>query len=246
VSNSYYYKESRFFNGAHIKETIMSIAHWPAAERPREKLLTLGPRALSDAELLAIFLRVGCVGKSAVDLARELLQQYGGLRPLLEASQRDFCKGLGLGDAKYAQLQAVLEMGRRHLSASMKSGDMLNSPELVRRYLSAQLRHQPREVFAVLFLDNQNRLIVYEELFFGTIDGASVYPREVVRRALAHNAAAVILAHNHPSGVAEPSQADQRITQRLMAALDLIDVRVLDHMVVGDSEVVSFAERGIL
>lgn len=224
----------------------MSIADWPVAERPREKLLALGPRALSDAELLAIFLRVGCVGKSAVDLARELLQEYGGLRQLLEASQTDFCKGLGLGNAKYAQLQAVLEMGRRHLSATLKSGDLLNSPDLVRTYLSAQLRHQPREVFAVLFLDNQNRLITYEELFFGTIDGAAVYPREVVRRALAHNCAAVILSHNHPSGVAEPSQADCRITQRLQAALELIDVRVVDHMVVGDSEVISFAERGLL
>lgn len=224
----------------------MPITDWPAAERPREKLLSLGSRALSDAELLAIFLRVGCVGKSAVDLARELLQQYGGLRQLLEASQSEFCKGLGLGNAKYAQLQAVLEMGRRHLSASMKAGDLLTSPDLVRSYLSAHLRHQPREVFAVLFLDNQNRLIIYEELFFGTIDGASVYPREVVRRALAHNCAAVILAHNHPSGVAEPSQADCRITQRLQAALDLIDVRVIDHMVVGDTEVISFAERGLL
>ena len=224
----------------------MPITDWPAAERPREKLLSLGSRALSDAELLAIFLRVGCVGKSAVDLARELLQQYGGLRQLLEASQSEFCKGLGLGNAKYAQLQAVLEMGRRHLSASMKAGDLLTSPDLVRSYLSAHLRHQPREVFAVLFLDNQNRLIIYEELFFGTIDGASVYPREVVRRARAHNCAAVILAHNHPSGVAEPSQADCRITQRLQAALDLIDVRVIDHMVVGDTEVISFAERGLL
>ena len=224
----------------------MSIAHWPAAERPREKLLALGPRALSDAELLAIFLRIGVAGKSAVDLSRELLQQYGGLRPLLEATQAEFCRGLGLGNAKYAQLQAVLEMGRRHLSATMKSGDLLSSPDLVRQYLSSQLRHQPREVFAVLFLDNQNRLIAYEELFFGTIDGASVYPREVVRRAINHNSAAVILSHNHPSGIAEPSQADQRITQRLQAALELIDVRVLDHMVVGDLEVVSFAERGLL
>ncbi len=224
----------------------MSIADWPEAERPREKLLALGPRALSDAELLAIFLRIGVAGKSAVDLARDLLHHYGGLRPLLEATQADFCKGLGLGNAKYAQLQAVLEMGRRHLSASMKAGDLLSSPELVRQYLSAQLRHQPREVFAVLFLDNQNRLITYEELFFGTIDGAAVYPREVVRRAMVHNAAALILAHNHPSGIAEPSQADQRITQRLQAALELIDVRILDHMVVGDLEVVSFAERGLI
>ncbi len=224
----------------------MSIADWPESERPREKLLNMGPRALSDAELLAIFLRIGVAGKSAVDLARDLLLEFGGLRPLLEASQAEFCKGLGLGKAKYAQLQAVLEMSRRHLSATMKAGDLLCNPELVRQYLSAQLRHQPREVFAVLFLDNQNRLICYEELFFGTIDGASVYPREVVRRAMTHNAAALILAHNHPSGVAEPSQADQRITQRLQAALELIDVRVLDHMVVGDPEVVSFAERGLI
>jgi DNA repair protein RadC len=224
----------------------MSIADWPAAERPREKLLELGPKALSDAELLAIFLRVGCVGKSAVDLARELLQEYGGLRPLLEASQSDFCKGLGLGNAKYAQLQAVLEMGRRHLSATMKEGDLLTSPDLVRNYLSAQLRHQAQEVFAILFLDNQHRLIAYEEMFFGTIDGASVYPREVVKKALAKNAAAVILAHNHPSGIAEPSQADQRITRRLQDALLLVDVRVIDHMVVGAREVVSFAERGLL
>ncbi|HEY8940490.1 MAG TPA: DNA repair protein RadC [Cellvibrio sp.] len=224
----------------------MSIADWPEAERPREKLLALGPRALSDAELLAIFLRIGIPGKSAVDLARDLLQEYGGLRPLLESSRDEFCQGPGLGNAKYAQLQAVLEMGRRHLSATMKAGDLLGSPDLVRQYLSAQLRHQPREVFAVLFLDNQNRLIAYEELFFGTIDGASIYPREVVRRAMSHNAAALILSHNHPSGVAEPSQADQRITQRLQAALELIDVRVLDHMVVGDTEVISFAERGLM
>jgi len=224
----------------------MSIADWPAAERPREKLLDLGPAALSDAELLAIFLRVGCVGKSAVDLARELLQEYGGLRPLLEATQEKFCKGHGLGSAKYAQLQAVLEMGRRHLSATLKEGDLLTTPALVRNYLSAQLRHQPREVFAVLFLDNQNRLIAYDELFYGTIDGAAVYPREVVKKALSRNANSVILAHNHPSGIAEPSQADQRITQRLQDALSLVDIRVIDHMIVGDSEVISFAERGLL
>ncbi len=224
----------------------MSIANWPVAERPREKLLSLGPAALSDAELLAIFLRTGCVGKSAVDLARELLQEFGGLRPLLEASQTEFCRGLGLGNAKYAQLQAVLEMARRHLSASLQTGNALTSPGLVRQYLSARLRHQQREVFAVLLLDNQHRLITYTELFQGTIDSASVYPREVVKEALARNAAAVILAHNHPSGVAEPSQADQRITTRIQAALELVDIRVLDHMVVGDTEVVSFAERGLL
>lgn len=224
----------------------MSITDWPLAERPREKLLSLGPKALSDAELLAIFLRIGCAGKSAVDLARELLVEYGGLRPLLEASQTEFCRGLGLGSAKYAQLQAVLEMARRHLSASLQTGDALTSPQLVRQYLSAQLRHQPREVFAILLLDNQHRLLAYEELFYGTIDGASVYPREVVKLALAKNAAAVILAHNHPSGIAEPSQADRRITERLQSALELVDINVLDHMVVGDSEVISFAERGLL
>lgn len=224
----------------------MSITDWPLAERPREKLLSIGPKALSDAELLAIFLRIGCAGKSAVDLARELLVEYGGLRPLLEASQTEFCRGLGLGSAKYAQLQAVLEMARRHLSASLQAGDALTSPQLVRQYLSAQLRHQPREVFALLLLDNQHRLLAYEELFYGTIDGASVYPREVVKLALAKNAAAVILAHNHPSGIAEPSQADRRITERLQSALELVDIHVLDHMVVGDSEVISFAERGLL
>lgn len=224
----------------------MSIALWPEAERPREKLLARGPAALSDAELLAIFLRTGCAGQSAVDLARSLLSDFGGLRPLLEAGQPDFCRRKGLGTAKFTQLQAVLEMGRRHLSARLESGDSLTSPTLVRNYLSAQLRHRPSEVFAVLFLDNQHRLKSFEELFQGTIDGASVYPREVVKRALAHNAAAVILAHNHPSGVAEPSQADRRITERLKAALELVDIRVLDHMVVGDGEVVSFAERGWL
>lgn len=224
----------------------MSIADWPEAERPREKLLMQGADSLSDAELLAIFLRVGCAGYSAVDLARQLLLDFGGLRQLLEAREVDFCKGLGLGKAKYAQLQAVLEMARRYLSAGLKAGDAMTSPKLVRDFLKSKLRHQPREVFAVMFLDNQNRLLAYEELFFGTLDGASVYPREVVTRVLQHKAASVIFAHNHPSGVAEPSQADQYITGKLQAALDLIDVRVLDHIVVGDMEQVSFAERGLI
>lgn len=224
----------------------MAIHQWPEQERPREKLLVRGPTSLSDAELLAIFLRTGCAGKSAVDLARELLHEFGGLRPLLEASQQDFCRGLGLGSAKYAQLQAVLEMARRHLSETLTTGDALTSPDLVRRYLVAQLRHSQREVFALLLLDNQHRLIHYEPLFFGTLDAASVYPREVVKLALSHNCAAVILAHNHPSGVAEPSQADRHITERLIKALELVGVRVLDHMIVGDGEVSSFAERGLL
>lgn len=224
----------------------MAITDWPAAERPREKLLLSGAEALSDAELLAIFLRIGCAGKSAVDLARDLLVTYGGLRPLLEASQEDFCRGQGLGTAKYAQLQAVLEMAKRHLSASLQERDLLTSPALVRQYLSSRLRHQQREVFAILFLDSQNRLLAYDELFYGTLDGASVYPREVVKATLAHNAASLILAHNHPSGLTDPSDADIRLTDRLQKALTLIDVRILDHMIVGNDEVLSFAERGLL
>lgn len=224
----------------------MAITDWPAQERPREKLLQQGPAALSDAELLAIFLRTGVSGKSAVDLARDLLTRFGGLRPLLEADQDNFCLAHGLGSAKYAQLQAVLEMARRHLQATLQRGDALESPQAVRQYLAAKLRHHTREVFACLFLDNKHRVIEFEPLFFGTINAASVYPREVVRRALDHNAAALILSHNHPSGVAEPSTADQQITQQLVKALEMIDVRVLDHMVIGDGEIVSFAERGLL
>jgi len=224
----------------------MSITDWPEAERPREKLLLQGAQVLSDAELLAIFLRVGCAGKSAVDLARELLINFGGLRPLLESSQEEFCRGLGLGSAKYAQLQAVLEMSRRHLSASLQAGDVMSSPGLVRDFLRAKLRHHNREVFAVMFLDSQNQLLAYEEIFFGTLDSASVYPREIIMRVLHYKSAAVIFAHNHPSGIAEPSQADQRITKRLQSALELIDVSVLDHMIVGDQSVMSFAERGLI
>jgi DNA repair protein RadC len=223
----------------------MAITDWPADERPREKLLTRGAAALSDAELLAIFLRTGVAGKTAVDLARDLLAGFGGLRPLLQADLKTFCAARGLGGAKYAQLQAVLEMGRRHLSETLARGDALSSPGDTRRFLSARLRGYPFEVFACLFLDTRHRVIAFEELFRGTIDGASVHPREVVRRALAHNAAAVILAHNHPSGVAEPSRSDEAITRRLCEALGLVDVRVLDHVVVGD-DLVSFAERGLL
>lgn len=224
----------------------MSIRHWPEAERPREKLLAQGANSLSDAELLAIFLRTGIAGKSAVDLAREQLHHFGGLRPLMESSQQAFCMAPGLGPAKYAQLQAVLEMARRHLAASLVRESALESPAMVRQYLSAKLRHQTREVFACLLLDNRHRVIGFEELFWGTLNAAAVYPREVVKLALEANAAAVILSHNHPSGVAEPSHADRQITERLKAALALVDIRVLDHMVVGDNEVISFAERGWL
>ncbi len=224
----------------------MAIPDWPAAERPREKLLQQGPGVLSDAELLAIFLRTGLPGRTAVDLAREILGHFGGLRGLLGAGRREFCSRPGLGEAKYAQLQAVLELARRHLDATLRRGDALTDPATTRRYLASRLRDHPHEVFACLFLDNRHRVIAFEELFRGTIDGASVHPREVVRRALHHNAAALILAHNHPSGVAEPSEADRRITRRLQEALALVDVRVLDHVVVGDGETVAFAERGWL
>jgi len=223
----------------------MAISHWPVAERPREKLLIKGAEALSDAELLAIFLRTGCKGMTAVDLARQLLDGFGGLRPLLSASETDFCRHHGLGTAKYVQLQAVMEMARRHLFENLSRGEPLCSPDDTRRYLAAQLADHVQEVFACLLLDNRNRVISFEKMFFGTIDGASVYPREVVRLALKKNAAAVIFAHNHPSGVAEPSRADENITRRLKEALALIDVRVLDHFIIGD-EVVSFAERGLL
>ena len=224
----------------------MSINHWPASERPREKLLALGPAALSDAELLAIFLRTGTPGMSAVELARSLISRYGSLRQLLQADRKHFCAARGLGDAKYTQLQAVLELAHRHLGEGLARGDVLKNPADTRRYLSARLRDYPHEVFACLFLDTRHRLICYEELFQGTIDGASVHPREVIRRALLHNAAAVILAHNHPSGVAEPSDADRRITRRLKDALALVDIRVLDHIVIGDQATISFADRGLI
>ncbi|MBS7326317.1 MAG: DNA repair protein RadC [Thiopseudomonas sp.] len=222
----------------------MSIRLWPEQERPREKLLSLGANALSDAELLAIFLRTGIRGCSAVELARRLLNEFGGLRQLLEADQEEFTGHAGLGPAKFAQLQAVLEMGRRHLEATIKRDSALESPQAVRNFLKAQLRHQLHEVFACLFLDTKHRVLAFEPLFYGTIDGASVYPRQVVKRALAHNAAALILSHNHPSGVSEPSQADRLLTERLKEALALIDVRILDHFIVGDGEPLSMVEYG--
>lgn len=224
----------------------MSITDWPESERPREKLLVRGPASLSDAELLAIFLRTGVTGCSAVDLARDLLGRFGSLRALVAASPAQFCEARGLGEAKYVQLQAVIEMGRRVLAEDLKSRDALADPAATRRYLSAWLRDRDREVFAALFLDSQHRVLAAEELSQGTLDAASVYPREVVKRALALGAAAVIFAHNHPSGVAEPSSADRVLTERLKQALALVEVRVLDHFVVGEGAPTSFAERGWL
>lgn len=223
----------------------MAITDWPREERPREKLLLKGADALSDAELLAIFLRSGIQGVSAVDLSRQLLTSFGSLRTLLTASQSDFCKHKGLGNAKYAQLQAVLEMAKRHQYETLKRSDCLTNPAETVSYLRNQLRDRPYEVFACLMLDNRNRVIAFREMFRGTIDGASVYPREVVKQALADNAAGVILAHNHPSGVAEPSQADIQITERLKKALALVDIRVLDHVIIGE-QAVCFSERGLI
>jgi DNA repair protein RadC len=224
----------------------MRITDWPADERPREKLLEQGADVLSDAELLAIFLRIGIKGKTAVDLAQDLLEDFGSLQALMQADYANFTKAKGLGAAKYAQLQAVLEMARRHTFEELDRGDVLSSPEATRAYLSQKLRHYQHEVFACLFLDNQHHILEFEELFSGTIDGASVYPREVVKKALQHNAAAIIFAHNHPSGVVEPSQADRHITDKLKQALSLVDIRVLDHFIIGDGQPYSFAEHGLL
>jgi DNA repair protein RadC len=226
----------------------MAIRDWPEAERPRERLARQGAAALSDAELLAIFLRVGLPGKSAVDLARELLDSFGGnLASLAHANTRELARLRGIGPAKAAQLAAALELARRALATPMKLKDALASPEAVRDWLRLSLGQTPHEVFMALWLDAQNRLIASEELFRGTLTQTSVYPREVVKRALEHNAGAVILAHNHPSGLAEPSRADEVLTSSLKQALALVDVKLLDHFIVaGSARPLSFAERGLL
>lgn len=224
----------------------MSIKEWPENMRPREKLLQQGAAALSDAELLAIFLRTGIPGLDAVGLAQAILNRFGSIAALFKADLAEFCEGQGLGPAKFVQLRAVLEMSQRYLSSELQSGKSLTSPTDTRNFLLAQMQGLEREQFSCIWLDSQHRVLRFETLFQGTIDSAAVYPREVVKAALGCNAAAVILAHNHPSGVAEPSSADQLITGRIQQALDVIDVRLLDHMVVGHGVVVSFAERGML
>lgn len=224
----------------------MAITDWPADERPREKLMQKGVQYLSDAELLAIFLRVGVTGKTAVDLARDLLTQFGSLSNIFNASIKEINAVHGMGDSKYCQLQAIFEMSRRALAEEIKHQDALSSPEKVSDYLRLKLSRQEREVFVVLFLDAQNRVQAQETLFEGTLTQTSVYPREVVKRALHHNAASVIFAHNHPSGIAEQSRADELITQALKKALDLVDIRVLDHFIVAGHQTMSFAERGLL
>ena len=226
--------------------TACAIRDWPASERPRERLLANGPQALTDAELLAVFLRTGTAGASAVDVAREVLCAFGGLTTLFAASPVEFRQTKGLGDARYAQLHAMLELTRRALREELAAKDALNSPRAVQDYLRLTLSGLAAEVFYVLFLDAQHRLIGAEEMFRGTLTQTSVYPREVVKQALRRNSAAVILAHNHPSGIAEPSRADELLTQALKSALDLVDIKVLDHLIVAGNVAWSFAERGRL
>ncbi|WP_024929378.1 DNA repair protein RadC [Methylophilus sp. OH31] len=224
----------------------MAITDWPEQERPREKLLRAGATALSDAELLAIFLRVGMTGKTAVDLARDLLQHFQSLNGVFSADVQQMTAVPGMGTSKYCQLQAVLEMSKRALGEALQQKDSFRSPKQVKDYLQLQLSHLQREVFGMMFLDAQNRLIAYETLFEGSLMQTSVYPREVVKRALALNAAAVILSHNHPGGNAEPSRADEQLTISLKDALNLVDIKVLDHIIVARQETFSFSERGLI
>jgi DNA repair protein RadC len=224
----------------------MGIADWPEDERPRERLLKLGAGALSEAELLAIFLRTGIAGKSAVELGRDLLDRFGSLHRLFAAPLEDVAAVRGLGPAKYVQLQAVVEMARRALAEQIQDRDAMSSTQAVRDYLRLSLGARPHEVFVAMFLDAQNRLLGCEELFRGTLTQTSVYPREVVKTALRYNAAGVIFAHNHPSGVAEPSRADELLTQTLKQALSLVEIKTLDHFIVAGSKTISFAERGLL
>ncbi len=224
----------------------MSLKDLPADLRPREKLLARGPAALGDAELLALLLRTGYKGRGVFELAQQVLDAFGGVAGLLHADAAALARIKGLGPAKRAELAAVLELARRALAQPLRAAPVFDAPQQVKDYVALQLGQRPQEVFAVLFLDGQHRLIATEELFHGTLGQTSVYPREVVRRALHHNAGAVVLAHNHPSGMAEPSRADEFLTQALKSALKLVDVQVLDHLVVGQGQVVSFAERGLL
>jgi DNA repair protein RadC len=224
----------------------MTILDWPIEERPREKLLKHGANQLSDAELLAIFLGSGTKGKSAVDLSRDLINHFGSLRKIFTATYRDFCAFPGLGPSKYCHCQAAAELNRRQLQQSLEKNCVITDPNHAKKFLIAQLRDQPQEVFSCLFMDNRHRLIQFEHLFFGTINSTNVYPRTLIQRCLFHNAAAIIIAHNHPSGITQPSQADQEITDSLKKALEIVDIRLLDHMIVGDNQIYSFAEAGLL
>ena len=220
------------------------LKDWPEQEKPREKLLLHGPDSLSDSELLAIFLRTGCKGVDVVTLSRQLISEFGSLHALFAASQTQFCKKKGLGEAKYVQLQAVLEMSRRYLQEPLKKGEALTSAAQTKAFLSAKMHHLPYEVFAALLLDTQHRVIRYHEFFFGSIDSATVHPRVIAQKVLAENAAAIILVHNHPSGDPTASIADKKITEKIISAMQLIDVRVLDHFIIGHEKCTSFAENG--
>lgn len=224
----------------------MKINKWPLTERPREKLLNLGPKYLTDAELLAIFIRTGIRGKTALDLARELLNESGDLKKLLDTQPQVFYQKPGIGKAKLAMFKAAIELGQRYLQENLPQGETLSNSQVTKRFLTSRLRSYPHEVFACLFLDLQNRVLGFEELFHGTLHEASVYPREVLKRCLAHNAAKIILAHNHPSGNPNPSPADCDITQLLKNSLSMIDIQVIDHIVIGNNDCVSFAEIGLL
>ena len=224
----------------------MKMTQWPVADRPREKFFTQGIQALTDAELIAILLQFGIKGKTALDLARELLYRFGGLKKLLQAPPQQLYQLSGLGKAKYAILRAALELGKRCQDENIEVGEKLGSSQATKRFLASRLRDQSREIFACIFLNNHNHIIAFEELFQGSLTEANVYPREIVKSALAHNAAKVILAHNHPSGNPAPSQADKDLTQHLKTALALVEIRVIDHIVVGQQENFSFAEVGLL
>ncbi|EDP45779.1 RadC family protein [Rickettsiella grylli] len=224
----------------------MTITDWPARERPREKLLSQGASALSDAELLALFIRTGVRGKTALDISRELLSQFGSLRHIVAASLEQFTKSLGLGLAKYVEIQAAKELATRCLQENLEEHNTFENPRDVHAYLSHKLRCYPYEVFSCLFLDNTHRFIFFKELFHGSINEATVYPRELIRQVYQHNAAAVILAHNHPSGNAKPSDADKRLTQEIKTILTAIDVRLLDHIIIGSGCITSFAAQGLL
>lgn len=224
----------------------MKIMEWPNHERPRERLLHQGAESLSDAELLAIFLRTGTREHNAVELARLLLNQFSGLRQLLEADHAQFTQGPGLGTAKFCQLQACVELAKRYFKSSLNENPCFSKPDEVKVYLQSLLSHQKREQFVVLFLNNQNQLLTNKTLFQGTINSSEVHPRVVVEKALKHHASAVILAHNHPSGHVQPSPADKQITKNIQSALSLVDIRVLDHIIIGHNQSYSFAESGLI
>jgi DNA repair protein RadC len=229
-----------------IRASRPGICNWPQSERPREKLLERGPQALSDGELLALLVGSGTKGCSAVDIARSLIEEFGSLRDLVTADQQRMEERRGIGPARYAMFKAALEISRRVMAESLRDTAILATPEDTRQFLLTQLRDRPHEVFCCIFLDNRHRMLGFEEIFRGTIDGANVYSREIVRQALLYNAVSILVAHNHPSGSAQPSAADERVTRRLREALSLIEVRLLDHFVVGEATCYSFSEHGLL